>query len=115
MSTLAGLSRPTVGTYLDALEVTHVIARVRPFSGGRSERELVQAPKVYGFDTGFVCHARGVEVLRASDRGGLLEHLVLEILQSLDGLPRIHHWRDKDRREVDFVLPFSESAWTPSR
>ena len=65
----------------------------------------MQTPKVYAFDTGFVCHAKGIRDLRADDRGLLLEHLVLETLQSLPALPRIHYWRDKGRREVDFVLP----------
>ncbi len=101
----AGLSRPTVLTYLNALEVTHAVTVVRPWSGGRTDRELVQAPKAYGFDTGFVCFARGVRELRPEDRGLLLEHLVLESLQAAPDLPRVHYWRDKSGHEVDFVLP----------
>ena len=104
----SGLSRPTVLTYLNALELTHAVTLVRPWSGGRSDRELVQAPKAYGFDTGFVCHARGVRELRADDRGHLLEHLVLESMQATADLPRIHYWRDKSGREIDFVLPRGE-------
>lgn len=101
----AGLSRPTVLTYLNVLEVTHAVTVVRPWSGGRTDRELVQAPKAYGFDTGFVCHARSMRDLRPEDRGLLLEHLVLESLQAVPELPRIHYWRDKEGREVDFILP----------
>lgn len=106
MARVSGLSRPTVMTYLDVMETTHVLTRLRPWSGGVNDRDLVQAPKAFAFDTGFVCHARGVRDLRAEDRGPLLEHLTLETLQSLPELPRIHYWRDKDKREVDFVLPF---------
>jgi hypothetical protein len=106
MSRVSGLSRPTVMTYLDVLETTHVLTRLRPWSGGVNDRELVQTPKAYAFDTGFVCHARGVRDIRGEDKGPLLEHLVLETLQSLPDLPRIHYWRDKSKREVDFVLPF---------
>lgn len=115
----AGLSRPTVLSYLDALEATHAVTVLRPYSGGRSDRELVQAPKAYGFDTGFVCHARGIRDLRSDDRGPLLEHLVLESLQAVPDLPRVHYWRDKERREVDFVLPRGDSQdaieakWSP--
>ena len=101
----AGLSRPTVLTYLNVLEVTHAITILRPWSGGRTDRELVQAPKAYGFDTGFVCFARGMRDLRPEDRGLLLEHLVLESLQAVPDLPRVHYWRDKAGNEVDFVLP----------
>ncbi len=106
MTRVSGLSRPTVMTYLDVMETTHVLTRLRPWSGGANDRELVQAPKAFAFDTGFVCHAKGIRELRADDRGLLLEHLTLETLQSLPDLPRIHYWRDKSKREVDFVLPF---------
>jgi uncharacterized protein len=105
MARVSGLSRPTVMTYLDVMETTHVLTRLRPFSGGTNDRDLVRVPKAFAFDTGFVCHARGIDELRADDRGPLLEHLVLETLQSLPALPRIHYWRDKSKREVDFVLP----------
>lgn len=102
---VSGLSRPTVLTYLDVMATTHVVTVLRPYSGGQNDRELVQAPKVYGFDTGFVCHARGITEPRPEERGGLLEHLVLETLQSFPNLPRVHYWRDKSKREVDFVVP----------
>ena len=101
----SGLSRPTVLSYVNALEVTHAVTLVRPWSGGKSDRELVQAPKAYGFDTGFVCFARSIRELRPDDRGHLLEHLVLESLQATADLPRVHYWRDKSGREVDFVIP----------
>ena len=90
---------------VNALEVTHAVTLVRPWSGGKSDRELVQAPKAYGFDTGFVCFARSIRELRPDDRGHLLEHLVLESLQATADLPRVHYWRDKSGREVDFVIP----------
>lgn len=102
----SGLSRPTVMTYLDVMETTHVLTRVRPWSGGVNDRELVQAPKAFAFDTGFICHARGMNDIRPDDRGVLLEHLTLETLQSLPTLPMIHYWRDKSKHEIDFVLPF---------
>lgn len=105
MARASGLSRPTVMTYLDVMETTHAVTRLRPWSGGVNDRDLVQSPKVYAFDSGFVCHARGYTDLRPEDRGPLLEHLTLETLQSLEKLPRIHYWRDKDKREVDFILP----------
>lgn len=106
-SAFAGLcevSRPTISNYLRAMEATHVAHVIRPFST-RRHSEIVAAPKVYGFDTGFVCHMRGWDQLRPEDRGGLWEHLVLDQMRAhgLDGQPR--HWRNKLGREVDFVLP----------
>jgi predicted AAA+ superfamily ATPase len=61
-------------------------------------------PRVYGFDTGLVSFARGWDPLRAEDYGVLWEHLVLEHLQAHEPDARLHHWRDKSGREVDFVI-----------
>ena len=109
LASLCGLSRPTILTYLEAMELTHVAAIIRPFSGG-GKRELVRQPKIYGFDTGFVAYARGWTDLRPEDCEILWEHLVLERLQSDPRRPRIHYWRDKDRYEVDFVIPCDRNA-----
>ena len=99
----SGLSRPTILNYLNVLQVTHAITLLRPYhAGGR--RELLQQPKVYGFDTGFVAYARGWNELRTEDCGLLWEHLVLDTLRSLSPPPPVHFWRDKQQREVDFVV-----------
>lgn len=98
-----GISRPTVESHLQALEITHAVTLVRPFHGG-GRKELVKLPKVYGFDTGFVSFARGWDSLRPDDHGLLWEHLVLENLQARITDQSIRYWRDKAGREVDFVL-----------
>ena len=97
------LSRPTISTYLSALELTHAIRVLRPYHGG-SSRELAHQPKIYGFDTGFVCHARGWDSLRAEDHGLLWEHIVLETLIAAS-VPEVGYWRDKSQQEIDFVIP----------
>jgi hypothetical protein len=97
------VSRPTITNWLEVYEVTHTIHLVRPFAAG-GRREIVAQPKVFGFDTGLICHARGWDRLRHDDCGVLWEHLVLETLAALD-ITRIHFWRDKQQREVDFVVP----------
>jgi hypothetical protein len=102
------ISRPTVMNWLDVFQITHVAHLVRPFSGG-GRREIVAQPKVFGFDTGLVCFARGWDRLRTEDCGILWEHLVLDTLIAA-GLPKIHFWRDKQQREVDFVAPRSRDA-----
>jgi len=104
-----GISRPTVGTYLDALDLTYLAFFVRPYHAGGNQ-ELVRQPKVYGFDTGFVTHVRGWTELREEDLGILFEHLVLESLVATAGIEAIRFWRDKQKREVDFVLPHGRSA-----
>jgi predicted AAA+ superfamily ATPase len=99
----AGVSRPTIMSWMEVLQATHVAHVLRPFSGG-GRRELIARPKVYGFDTGFVCHARGWDRLRPEDCGLLWEHLVLDTLLATP-VQKVHFWRDEAGREVDFVVP----------
>ena len=62
--------------YLKVLEATFVVHVVRSFSTN-PQREITSAPKVYGFDTGFVCYHKGWHELRSQDMGYLWEHFVL--------------------------------------
>lgn len=98
------VSHSTISNYLQALEATFVAHVIRPFSR-HAPTEIVSAPKVYGFDTGFVCAYRGWKSLRDEDRGILFEHLVLNELTGHLQTPRIRYWRDKQGHEIDFVLP----------
>lgn len=103
LSKKIGISRPTVMSYLDAMEIAHAIYRLPPFFGG-GHREIIKQPKAYLFDTGFISHIRGWETIRSEDAGFLWEHLVLDELR-FDFPPRtIHYWRDKSGREIDFVI-----------
>lgn len=96
-------SRTTIANYLAVLEAAFAMHVIRPYAeGGRAE--IVSAPRVYGFDTGFVCHYRGVDALRADDLGPLWEHLVLNELHAHLGRAPIRYWRTKHGSEVDFVL-----------
>ena len=47
------VTRSTIKNYLSVLEATYVAYVVRPFSTHKPT-EIISAPKVYGFDTGFV-------------------------------------------------------------
>jgi predicted AAA+ superfamily ATPase len=98
-----GISRTTVANYLSVLEATSVAHVVRPYSEGGSA-EIVAAPRVFGFDTGFVCYYRGWNELRSDDMGSLLEHLFLNEVQAHARPFATHYWRDKAQHEVDFVL-----------
>jgi len=97
------VSRPTITNYLSILETTFVAHIVRPYSTGKVA-EIVAAPKVYGFDTGFVCYHRGWLHPRADDMGLLWEHYVLNELHARMQSRRVNYWRDKQGHEVDFVL-----------
>jgi len=97
------VSRTTISNYLAVLEATFVAHVVRPYSTHRPT-EIVSAPKVYSFDTGFLCHFRGWPHLRPEDLGPLWEHYVLNELQARLQTRAIHYWRDKHGHEVDFIL-----------
>lgn len=100
---LAEVSRTTIGNYLSALEITKVAHVVRPFTTRRST-ELVHAPKVYGFDTGFVRTLRGWRDLREEDLGLLWEHYVLNEIHGSGTSAEVRFWRTASHHEVDFVL-----------
>lgn len=97
------VSRTTIANYLSVLSETYVAHVVKPFNTHRAN-EIVSAPKVYAFDTGFVCAFRGWNALRYEDYGVLWEHLVLNELHALYGRRPINYWRDKRGHEVDFVI-----------
>jgi predicted AAA+ superfamily ATPase len=97
------VSRGTISNYLAVLETTHVAHVIRPFSTHRPT-EIISAPKVYAFDTGFVCHYRGWYDLRSEDYGTLWEHYVLNEIHAQTQSRRVLYWRDKRGHEVDFVL-----------
>ena len=97
------VSRQTVIHYLEALEATFVMHVVRPFASNTSA-EIVAAPRVYGFDTGFVAYHRGWSPLRRDDYGPLWEHLVLNELHAARQKRDVQYWRTKSGHEVDFVI-----------
>ena len=97
------VSRTTIKNYLNVLEAMFVVHIVRPFTTHRPT-EIVAAPRVYGFDTGFICYHRGWHSLRQEDFGVLWEHYVLNEIQARSQSRRIQYWRDKAGHEVDFIL-----------
>ncbi len=96
------VSRTTITNYLAVLEATSVALVLRPFSSRRAN-EIIAAPKVYGFDTGFVCASRGWTSLRPDDLGRLWEHYVLNELTAQLQATDLRYWRDKQGHEVDLI------------
>lgn len=105
------VSRTTIANYLSVLETTFTAHIVRPFSK-RLTTEIVAAPKVYGFDTGFVAFAKGWNTLLNEQAGILLEHWVLNEFHSIVQQPVLNYWRDKAGHEIDFV--WSQRGQSPT-
>ena len=97
------VSRSTISNYLAVLEATYVVHVIRPFTSHRPT-EIVSAPKVYAFDTGFMCYYRGWDRLRHDDMGTLWELFVLNEILARTQSRKIYYWRDKQKHEVDFIL-----------
>lgn len=102
------VSRTTISNYLSVLEATFVAQVIRPFSTHRPT-EIVSAPRVYSFDTGFICNYRGWHELRDDDCGALWEHYVLNEIMAQTQSRRVMYWRDKRGHEIDFILAKNQS------
>jgi len=98
-----GLSRPSVYSYLDALEDSHVCFRLPPYHRGGSQ-EVVRRPRCYLFDTGLIAHVRGWRDLGDGRDGLLWEHLILDHLRTRYPDRALHHWRTRGGDEIDFVV-----------
>lgn len=97
------VSRTAINNYLKVLEETYVVHVIKPFSSYKPT-EIISAPKVYAFDTGFVCYYKEWDKLRREDLGHLWEHFVLNEIQATLQTRKINYWRDKRGHEIDFVF-----------
>lgn len=102
-ASLCEVSRPTIANYLKVLESTFVMHVIRPYST-RKSAEIISAPKVYGFDTGFICYYKGINTLRHDDLGYFWEHIVLNEMFAAIQQRNVQYWRDKSGHEVDFII-----------
>ena len=113
-----GISVPTVGEWLQVLEVTGLVILAPPYFENFGKR-LVKAPKVYLGDSGLACHLLGInsqaELERSPFLGPLWEGFVAaEILKSQVNRGRtkeLYHFRDQQGLEVDFLFPHAGGVW----
>ena len=95
------ISPTTLGKYLEILEALHIVFTVRPFHRNIA-RALLKEPKVYFFDTGWVA---GDDGARFENACATLLLCHAEHLQDSAGREvTLHYVRDKEGREIDFVL-----------
>jgi len=112
-----GLDDKTTRRYTGILEQLFLVHRLAPWSRNHLKR-LVKTPKLHFLDSGLLAATRGVTAEQiARDRsifGALLETFVFaEILKQrswLDESCSIHHYRDKDMDEVDFIVEDAHGA-----
>jgi predicted AAA+ superfamily ATPase len=108
---------PTVGDWLHVLEITGQVILVPPYFESFGKR-LIKSPKVYLGDSGLACYLLGIATQAELDRspflGALFEgYVAAEILKSQVNQGRrkeLHHFRDQQGLEVDFLFPNGQSG-----
>jgi len=107
-----------INNYIDILENTYILAKVKPFVGNK-RKEITSNPKYYFIDNGFRNRAlqNYSELNDRIDNGLLIEGAVYqEILKyktqnffSFD----IYFWRTQSGAEVDFILYKNKNFFIP--
>ena len=110
IATLLEISKVSVENYIAALEAMYLFDRVPSWTGGDYDR-VVKRPKWFIGDTGTMCAVlkwKQAEVMLDGDRSGkLIESWVYHELSAAVGANagyEIFHYRDREQREVDFLL-----------
>lgn len=107
----ADINQVQVKNWLGILETLGIIFYLHPYSNNLLKR-LVKTPKLYFYDTGFVCYLTkwsSAETLESGAmNGAILEnYVVAEIRKTYLGCgkePYMYYYRDKDAKEIDIVL-----------
>lgn len=111
------IRRPTIESYINALEALYIIERVYPFTRTDYERVGKQA-KLYMSDSGLMASILRwhiAQVALDSDRSGkLIETFVFNELaaqiDTSDGKYTLFHYRDREKREIDFLIEREDHA-----
>ena len=111
-----GLSRPTVISYVNAIEALFLFERVAPWIKTDYER-VGRRHKYYAGDTGFMTAVLGWkydDMLSKPDRSGkLMETFVFQELAAqidLDSSYSLYQYRDREKREIDFLVEREDGA-----
>lgn len=107
----AGVSHPTVRSWLSVLETSFIIHRLPPWLRNLRKR-VVRSPKLHFLDSGLACHLLGIrepDQLRTHPlRGPIFESwVVAEVLKARvhrGHAGDLHHFRENRGVEVDLVV-----------
>ena len=112
------ITHATVDRYLEVLERLFLVRRLSAWQRNNAKR-LIKAPKLHVVDCGLAATLSGLDVDSWRDErdrmGHLLESFVVQQLIAqagwTDGDLRLHHFRDKDKSEVDVVITRGNATW----
>ena len=113
-----GIDRQTAERHLAVLEKLFLVRRL-PAWHRNSAKRLVKTPKVHLCDSGLAATLAGLQpddwIAERGRFGHLLESFVVQQLVAQAGWTdpdlRFHHYRDKDKVEVDCVITRGRKVW----
>ena len=111
LATASGIPRTTLNRYLELLTAVFLIKQIPAWSARQAQR-AIGTPKLTFVDTGIATHLLGQDASRLGEPDGaagpMVETFVLmELARQLTWCQeraRLHHYRTKDKVEVDAVL-----------
>ena len=111
------IRRPTIESYINALESLYIVERVYPWTQTDYERVGKQT-KLYMLDSGLmaaILHWQIAQVELDSDRSGkLIETFIFnELAAQIDAHEnkyKLFHYRDREQREIDFLIEREDQA-----
>ena len=109
------LARPTIESYINALETLYLVERVRPWHKTDYDRVSKQ-DKLFITDTGLmvsILRWRFEKVRLEGDLNGkLLETFIFNqlsaIIEAQEEDYELYHYRDREKREIDFIIENEE-------
>lgn len=94
LTSMTGISRPTVENYVDLLEQSYLI-RTIPVLSNSPDREITKARKVYFLDNGIA------SISADAGSGAMFENAVFNQLQTRGS---VAYYQLKSGKEIDFIL-----------
>jgi predicted AAA+ superfamily ATPase len=113
LSSILGISLPTLKNYFWYAEKTFIINKLTPYFKN-IRKEIAKSPIIYFYDLGLRNYALGLfgKINFSTDIGFLFQNFIFNILKEKYKFAgaEIHFWRTKDKAEVDFVIDFGEEV-----
>ncbi|MEE9426089.1 MAG: ATP-binding protein [Methylococcales bacterium] len=112
LATEIGVSTNTIKSWIGVLEASNIIYLLKPYYKNFGKR-IIKSPKLYFMDTGLLCYLMNIQTtdsLRNNPLlGAIFETYVLgQLLRNFHNqgiADELYYFRDKDGREVDFLIP----------
>lgn len=112
IATEIGVSSHTIKSWIGILEASNIIYLLKPYYQNFGKR-IIKSPKLYFLDTGLLCYLTNIQTTDSLKNNPLLgaffeTYAFGQLLRSLHNQGKadeIYYFRDKDGREVDFIIP----------